>query len=119
MTLARLARIEQPTMAATLTRMARDGLIVRRPDPADKRSSLIRLTPAALEHTPHILTTMMAAREELLAGFDSAEREQLVALLHRIVTNLEVADQQTDAMGEVGSKASPGVNEPGSDQFVE
>ena len=47
--LASLAAIEQPTMAATLTRMERDSLIHRRPDPQDGRSSLISLTPVALK----------------------------------------------------------------------
>ena len=47
--LAQAAAIEQPTMAATLSRMERAGLILRRPDPRDGRSALIFLTPAALE----------------------------------------------------------------------
>ncbi|ODT76404.1 MAG: hypothetical protein ABS76_31065 [Pelagibacterium sp. SCN 64-44] len=42
--LARLASVEQPTMAATLKRMERDGLIERRPVPADRRSATISLT---------------------------------------------------------------------------
>src|SRR5690349_1750469 len=43
--LAERARVEQPTMAALLTRMARDGLISRAPHPTDKRAALISLTP--------------------------------------------------------------------------
>src|SRR5690554_6286267 len=43
--LAHFAAIEQPTMAATLGRMARDGLLVRRPDPDDRRKTLIGLSP--------------------------------------------------------------------------
>ena len=45
--LARLAAIEQPTMASTLARMERDGLIERRPDPDDGRSSLVSLSAKA------------------------------------------------------------------------
>ena len=45
--LARLAAIEQPTMAATLARMERDGLIERRADPDDGRSSLVSLSAKA------------------------------------------------------------------------
>lgn len=36
--------IERPTMARTLSRMQRDGLIDRVPDPADGRRSLVTLT---------------------------------------------------------------------------
>src|SRR3954467_10182322 len=42
--LARIASVEQPTMANTLQRMERDGLIDRTPDPADKRSTLVSLS---------------------------------------------------------------------------
>ena len=38
------AQVEQPTMAATLARMERDGLIERRANPDDGRSALISLT---------------------------------------------------------------------------
>src|SRR4051812_49349455 len=41
--LAESARTEQPTMALTLSRMERDGLVQRQPHPNDKRSSLISL----------------------------------------------------------------------------
>jgi len=46
--LAQRAAVEQPTMAATLNRMERDAMILRRPDPADGRSALVALTPLAL-----------------------------------------------------------------------
>ena len=38
------AAIEQPTMAGTLRRMERDGLVERRADRTDARASLFRLT---------------------------------------------------------------------------
>src|SRR5262245_60884157 len=45
--LAEIIGVEQPTMAATLTRMERDGLIVRTPDPRDRRSMHISLSDDA------------------------------------------------------------------------
>src|SRR5262245_3038386 len=47
--LARIARVEQSSMAQLLNRMERDGLIERVADPADKRSRLISLTAPALQ----------------------------------------------------------------------
>ena len=94
--LARVVGIEQPTMAATLTRMERDGLIVRRPDPADGRSSLISPTPAALAKLPEIVAALGRGREDLLAGFTAAERATLVGLLTRVVANLEAAAGRDD-----------------------
>jgi DNA-binding MarR family transcriptional regulator len=42
--LSRLVGIEQPTMAVTLKRMERDGLISRSPDPTHGRRTTVRLT---------------------------------------------------------------------------
>ena len=42
-------QIEQFTMANPLSRMERDGLVDRVPDPADRRRSPVRLTPRARE----------------------------------------------------------------------
>lgn len=87
--LARLARIEQPTMAQTLARMERDGLTQRRPDPADKRSSLISLCPAAEEKMGQVVDVLLGGNEEALQGLDHAEREVLADLLRRVIANLE------------------------------
>jgi DNA-binding MarR family transcriptional regulator len=43
--IARRLHIEQPTVADTLRRMQRDGLIETAPDPANRRRILIGLTP--------------------------------------------------------------------------
>jgi MarR family transcriptional regulator for hemolysin len=42
--LARIIGIEQPTMAVTLRRMERDGLIERSPDPDHGRRTRVKLT---------------------------------------------------------------------------
>jgi DNA-binding MarR family transcriptional regulator len=42
-----LIGIEQPTMAFTLRRMERDGIIERSPDPEHGRKSLVKLTARA------------------------------------------------------------------------
>lgn len=52
--LAERCAIEQPTMALTLRRMERDGLIERSPDPADRRRAIVRLTDHARGLLPEI-----------------------------------------------------------------
>ncbi len=90
--LARIARVEQPSMAQLLTRMERDGLIRREPDPADGRSRLITLTAQASRQMPKGKAVMDATCEQALAGFSAKEREQLAALLERVLANLEGPD---------------------------
>jgi MarR family transcriptional regulator, transcriptional regulator for hemolysin len=94
--LARIAVVEQPTMAGTLSRMEREGLIEREPDPTDRRSSLIRLTPAALAKLPELMAMRAQAAEEALAGFDEAERKLLSGMLLRIIANVEKAAKPED-----------------------
>ena len=89
--LARIARVEQPSMAQLLNRMERDGLVERVPSPDDGRSRLISLSKEASERMPQGKAVMDAASRQALAGFSKAEREQLGALLARVNENLERA----------------------------
>jgi len=81
--------VEQPPMAQMLARMERDGLIRRTPDPTDGRSSRIALTEAAKARMPEAIATLFDGNHEALDGFSSAEAEQFVALLARLIANLD------------------------------
>jgi len=90
-TLAETAQIEQPSMAQLLARMERDRLVERLPNPADKRSSLLKLTKLAEEKVPEIMKTLQRGGQQMLAGFTPEERDSLIHLLGRVVENLETA----------------------------
>ncbi len=87
--LARFAKIEQPPMAQMLARMERDGLIQRGPDPADGRSSLITLTKVAEAHLPDAVAALLRGNREVLRGFTDEEAGLLIALLKRLIANLD------------------------------
>ena len=89
--LARFARIEQPSMAQMLARMERDGLIRRVPDPADGRSSQVSLTEAARTRLPVACAVLFQGNRDALSGFTDVEAAQLVALLTRLIANLDRA----------------------------
>ncbi|RKH72528.1 MarR family winged helix-turn-helix transcriptional regulator [Corallococcus aberystwythensis] len=89
--LAEYARVEQPTMAALLTRMERDGLIQREPHPDDKRASQISLSAKARERLPRAKEQLTEVAEQATAGLSERERATFMALLHRVVANLEPA----------------------------
>jgi len=90
--LARIAGVEQPSMAQLLARMERDGLIQRTADPADGRSSLVGLTPAALERLEPGRDVLRGGNDEALAGFTPEETDQLLGMLRRILHNLGERD---------------------------
>ncbi|MBT3070561.1 MarR family transcriptional regulator [Rhodomicrobium sp. Az07] len=86
--LTEFAAIEQPTMAATLSRMERDGLIHREPDPDDGRSMLISLTPLALEKFPAVREAIDMLNEKALGALGEDERNAFLASLAKIVAAL-------------------------------
>lgn len=86
--LARDAQVEQPTMASTLARMDRAGLIVRRPNPADRRSELISLSDLGQSKLTHLRDCGDRVNARANAGFTDEERTTLLALLTRVADNL-------------------------------
>jgi DNA-binding MarR family transcriptional regulator len=79
--------IEQATMANTLSRMERDGLVERRPHPSDKRAQLVFLTEKATMMQSEAVRAAMAADQDLFRGFRTFERELLLEYIRRILDN--------------------------------
>lgn len=77
--------VEQATMAATLSRMERDGLIERRPDQADARARRIQLTARARALQEPALSAAKGVNARALAEFSEGERQALLSGLRRIV----------------------------------
>jgi DNA-binding MarR family transcriptional regulator len=91
--LAEAASIEQPTMAATLSRMERDGLVKRRPDPRDRRAALFSLTPQAADKAAAVRAAAFDVNGRALAGLEPRERAIFLAMLARVVVALGEEDQ--------------------------
>jgi DNA-binding MarR family transcriptional regulator len=98
--LALCARIEQPSMAQLLSRLERDGMIKRSPDPQDGRSSLISITRKALGVLPEVDAAVDAGNELALAGMSDDEVKTLIDLLQRLIGNLERAAQHEQAAAD-------------------
>lgn len=86
--LARWASVEQPTMANTLNRMERDGLVTRVPDPNDKRSALISLTKLGRQRATEALAAGREVNELALSGLDKAEREMFFVIMRSVIEKL-------------------------------
>lgn len=90
--LARRAAVEQPTMAMTLKRMDRDGMIYRQADPGDKRSMLIALTPLALGKVETVERVVSAINALALEQLAPDERAAYLGLLRKVIGVLEAQD---------------------------
>ncbi len=87
--LSRRVRIEQPTMAVTLKRMERDGLVERVPDPADRRQALVLLTERARRLQGDLTDAAQAINAEAVDGLSAAEIRAFMHTLDRLIGNLE------------------------------
>lgn len=82
-------RIEQPTMAATLARMERDGLVTRQRDEGDGRRQRIRLTARARRLRSVAVAEASAVNDLALGDLSGDERQRLIALMKRVILALD------------------------------
>lgn len=88
--------VEQPTMANTLTRMQRDGLVVRSPDPADRRRSRILLTARARAMEADLVDAGRAGNAAALRGLDDEQVHEFMRVLAVMIDNLARQDRAPD-----------------------
>ncbi|GHE00273.1 hypothetical protein GCM10008024_11120 [Allgaiera indica] len=77
--------IEQATMANTLTRMERDGLVTRKRDENDGRVQRVWLTSRGRALKGAATAAAIDENAASLAGLSVAERDQFVALVQKVI----------------------------------
>ncbi len=85
--LGRCAGLEPSTMTGLLDRMARDGLLERRPDPDDRRAQRIFLTDqgrAAEEPVTEVVESMLA---QMMDGLDEDDVDVFKQILRQVLAN--------------------------------
>jgi DNA-binding MarR family transcriptional regulator len=75
--LAARERIQRPTATRLLARLEDAGLATRTPDPDDRRSSLVTVTPAGSELLAELRTRKTAFLAQRLEGLDADDRATL------------------------------------------
>ena len=80
--------IEQATLANTLTRMQRDGLITRTKDPNDARAQQIWLTKRALERREAAYGAANTVNRDALAELSNKEQKQFFDLMRKIIRTM-------------------------------
>ncbi|MDX8352640.1 MarR family transcriptional regulator [Cognatiyoonia sp. IB215182] len=95
-----LVGIEQATMANTLARMERDGLILRRPDPDDGRSKRIFLTEVGRAKQTGAMAAANAANADIMAALTTGEREQMMQLLRKAIEGKAGQGRQSQVHAE-------------------
>lgn len=85
--------VEQATMANTLNRMERDGLIVRKPHPDDARARNIFLTAKAQDKKNDAYAIASRINSGALSGFSEKETETFLSYLRRIVETMKPEEE--------------------------
>ena len=83
--------VEQATMANTLGRMERDGLIVRRASPSDARSQTIHLTKKALALREPAISAAMDVNAAALADLSDDDRARFLAMMRQAIATLSAS----------------------------
>ena len=86
-------------MTNRLDRLEAAGLIVRRPDPGDRRGSLVELTAAGRATADRAVEGLVAAENELFAELSASERQRLDRVLDKLIDRLDrprADDRQAD-----------------------
>jgi DNA-binding MarR family transcriptional regulator len=91
--------IEPITLTRIVDRLEEAGWVERRSDPDDRRARILHLTDKSRSIVARLRGIVEALSDEMLDGFDPAERRVIAQMLDRIATNLAVARQPEVAHG--------------------
>jgi DNA-binding MarR family transcriptional regulator len=76
-------------MTKRLDRLADAGLVERVPDPADRRGTLVRLTPLGRKRIDDALPVHVSNEDEILSALSPHQRDTLNVLLRKLLSSLE------------------------------
>jgi DNA-binding MarR family transcriptional regulator len=83
--LLRATLVTSGTMTNRIDRLAAASLVLRQPDPQDKRGVLVTLTAEGRARVDAALADLLGREEALLARLDRGERELLAGLLRTLL----------------------------------
>ena len=87
--LMRATMLSSGGMTKRIDRLVDEGLIERRPDPNDRRGTLVRLTARGRKLIDEALPAHVANEAELLARLTAHERSVLDGILRKLLLELE------------------------------
>jgi DNA-binding MarR family transcriptional regulator len=89
--------IEPMTLVNFLDRLESRGWIAREPDPADRRATIVRVTPAANRHVERLEKVATEVRGRAALGLSAHEMETLRKTLEHVRANLYGSQTERDA----------------------
>ena len=84
----KVLHVESATVSTLIVRMQRDGLIKKAPSPYDKRASVLKATPHAIELLRRADQIMAIEASAITHRLEEGEQVQIIQLLLRVLKNL-------------------------------
>ena len=81
-------------MTARLDRLEKAGLVERRPNPEDRRGTLVCLTKKGFTLVDKLVGLHVENERRLLAGLTGAEQKQLNRLLEKLIAGLPAKEEK-------------------------
>src|SRR3954449_563588 len=94
-----LLHVDPSNLVGLLNELEENGWAVRRRDPSDRRRHIVEISAEGLDRVADLDKIVTGVEDQLLAGLDEREREQLQGLLARVLEQ---------AAGEDGVEISSG-----------
>jgi DNA-binding MarR family transcriptional regulator len=88
-TLARKVAFDAATFGSVIGRLEARGWVRREADTADRRRKLLWVTPPGIAAAQKMRRLAVRVQQRILQPLDDADREQLIALLDRLVAGHE------------------------------
>jgi DNA-binding MarR family transcriptional regulator len=97
--LARVTMVTSGAITNRIDRLVAKRLVTRELDPANRRSTLISLTPAGRDLIDRALVDHVGNERHILAGLDPARQKQLAQLLRALLISLGDVPDPDPALG--------------------
>ena len=85
------AMISSGSMTNRIDRLEKTGLVERRPNPADKRGTLVALTADGLNLIDALIALHVANQHKIVSGLDLREQERLSELLAKLLATTKTS----------------------------
>ncbi|MFI9505497.1 MarR family winged helix-turn-helix transcriptional regulator [Nocardia sp. NPDC052566] len=86
--------LDPSTITAKVKTLERDGLIVRTPDPADRRAMVVSLTEKGAALRPEVERIWAELEAVTTRGFSDRQRAEFLRMLRRVEANLLAPQEQ-------------------------
>jgi DNA-binding MarR family transcriptional regulator len=93
-------QLTQPAMTSLVSRLERDGLVERRPDPSDGRAVLVSLTAAGAEIVRARHANRVARLGQLIAAMDDEQRDAIARSMPALRRVIELSASGRPTIGD-------------------